>query len=127
LKQGLRKLGRIEGRDFRIDDRLSAEGADQARAFARELVRLSPDVILTGSAEALATMRRESSMIPIIFVAVSAPLGPGVCLKPLTAGRQRYRIHQFRDRGWAANGWSCCLGPMASDLGAAQFRTIRCI
>jgi putative tryptophan/tyrosine transport system substrate-binding protein len=46
LRQGLEKLGWVEGSNLRIDYRFAPAGA-QARLLARELIALQPDVILT--------------------------------------------------------------------------------
>jgi putative ABC transport system substrate-binding protein len=45
--------------------------------FAKELVKLQPDVILVGSNPATAALQQETRTIPIVFVAVSDPVGAG--------------------------------------------------
>ena len=44
---GLQKLGWTEGRNIRIDTRWAAADADLVQRFAKELVALQPDVIVT--------------------------------------------------------------------------------
>ena len=46
LQQGLRELGWIEGRNVHIDYRWTGGDATRVRAYAAELVKLSPDVIV---------------------------------------------------------------------------------
>src|SRR5262245_27214396 len=46
LRQGLEKLGWIEGRNVRINYRFAPGGA-RAEVFAKELVELRPDVMLS--------------------------------------------------------------------------------
>src|SRR5262245_25889599 len=46
LRQGLENRGWVEGRNVQIDYRWAGADPDKARAFARELVGLAPDVIV---------------------------------------------------------------------------------
>ncbi|QOZ45509.1 hypothetical protein XH89_19985 [Bradyrhizobium sp. CCBAU 53340] len=73
----LADLGWTPDRDVTIDFRYGAGDADRNRAFAKELVGLNPDVILTTSTSATAAMQRETSIIPVVFVTVSDPVGSG--------------------------------------------------
>jgi putative tryptophan/tyrosine transport system substrate-binding protein len=77
FQQGLERLGWIEGRNVRIDYRFAPAGAGQAEALAKELVSLQPDVIFAHSTPVVAAMKRESRIIPIVFVSVSDPIGSG--------------------------------------------------
>src|SRR6266700_8421589 len=52
LRSGLAKLGRVEGRNLRIDARFGGADPARLRAQAREIVRLAPDEIVTGAAPA---------------------------------------------------------------------------
>jgi putative ABC transport system substrate-binding protein len=76
LRQGLEKLGWVEGRNVRIDYRFAPAGA-RARALAKELVALQPDVILSNASPATGALQRETSMIPIVFTGVADPIGSG--------------------------------------------------
>src|SRR5262245_9812143 len=49
LREELTKLGWFEGRNVRIDLRLSDDDPDLLHTHADELVRLAPDVVITGS------------------------------------------------------------------------------
>ena len=73
----LADLGWTPDRDVTIDFRYGAGDADRNRAFAKELVGLNPDVILTSSTSATAAMQRETSTIPVVFVTVSDPVVSG--------------------------------------------------
>src|SRR4051812_26150142 len=53
LREGLSKLGWIEGRNLQIDLRYGAGGLARIRADAAELVRLAPDVIVTSGGVAM--------------------------------------------------------------------------
>ena len=76
LRQGLEKLGWVEGRNVRIDYRFAPAGA-RAEVFAKELVELRPDVILSNASPATAALHRETTMIPIVFTGVAEPIGAG--------------------------------------------------
>ena len=76
LRQGLEKLGWVEGRNVRIDYRFAPAGA-RAEVFAKELVELRPDVILSNASPATAALQRETTMIPIVFTGVADPIGSG--------------------------------------------------
>jgi putative ABC transport system substrate-binding protein len=68
LRLGLRDLGYVEGRDFRIEYR-SAEGrADQLPRLAEELVRLKVDVIVTGTEISTRAAKQATSTIPIVAI-----------------------------------------------------------
>jgi len=77
FRQGLEKLGWSEGRNVRIDYRFHTAGADQVQVPVKELVALQPDVILAEGTSTAAAFKRESRAIPIVFVAVSDPIGSG--------------------------------------------------
>jgi putative ABC transport system substrate-binding protein len=47
------------------------------QVLAKELVALQPDVILAHSTPVTAALQRESRTIPIVFAAVSDPIGSG--------------------------------------------------
>jgi ABC-type uncharacterized transport system substrate-binding protein len=75
--QALQQLGWTEGRNVRIDDRWPAADADKARKYAAELVALAPDVILAVGTTSLVPLLQATRTVPIVFVAVSDPVGSG--------------------------------------------------
>jgi len=77
LQQGLQELGWIEGRNVRIDYRWTGGDGTRVRAYAAELVKLSPDVIVAHTPPVIAAMRQASSSIPIVFAAVIDPVTHG--------------------------------------------------
>jgi putative ABC transport system substrate-binding protein len=78
FEQAFEHLGWTEGRDFRIDYRGGGGNADRARALAKELVSLAPDVLLVAGTPASAAVRQETQTIPIVFVNVTDPVGQGL-------------------------------------------------
>jgi putative ABC transport system substrate-binding protein len=75
--QGISALGWIEGRNLRTDVRWAPGRTDLMRTFAKELVGLQPDVILTQSTPVTAALKHETQTIPIVFAAVADPVGSG--------------------------------------------------
>jgi putative ABC transport system substrate-binding protein len=73
----LRELGWTDGRNVRIEYRWGAGDASRIRAYAAELVRLGPDVILVNSSSVLRSLQQETRSIPIVFVQVSDPVVSG--------------------------------------------------
>jgi putative ABC transport system substrate-binding protein len=77
FREGLQKLGWVEGRNIRIDYRWAALDTDLMQRFAKELVALQPDLILTQSTPAAAAMLQQTHTIPIVFAIVADPIGSG--------------------------------------------------
>src|SRR5499427_1032026 len=72
---GLQKLGWTEGRNIRIDTRWAAADADLMQRFAKELVALQPDLILTQNTPTTEAILQQTRTIPVIFANVSDPIG----------------------------------------------------
>jgi putative tryptophan/tyrosine transport system substrate-binding protein len=76
FREGLKKLGWIEGRNISFDFRWGAlDDADIRLRSANELVGLQPDLILTQNTPPTASMLQQTRSIPIIFVIVADPVG----------------------------------------------------
>jgi putative ABC transport system substrate-binding protein len=70
---GLRKLGWTEGRNIRIDTRWATPGdTESIQRFAKELVALQPDVIVTNTTPTTAALLQETRTIPIVFASKTA-------------------------------------------------------
>jgi putative ABC transport system substrate-binding protein len=76
--QELKKLGWMEGGNLRIDTRwwIPAD-PESTHRFAKELVTLRPDVILSQGTPTTAALLRETRSIPIVFAIVADPIGSG--------------------------------------------------
>src|SRR5215469_6631048 len=78
FREGLEKLGWTEGRNFRLDTRwVSPDDAELRQRFAKELVALQPDLILSAVTPTTAALLEQTRTIPIVFAAVSDPVGSG--------------------------------------------------
>jgi putative ABC transport system substrate-binding protein len=78
FRQGLEKLGWSEGRNIHLDVRFALPANEQqVQMLVKELLALSPDVIVAQSTAPTAAFRRESRNVPIVFIAVGDPVGAG--------------------------------------------------
>jgi ABC-type uncharacterized transport system substrate-binding protein len=75
--QALAALGWTEGRNLQTDIRWSAGDVTRASTFAKELVALQPEVILSNTTPVTAALQRETRIVPIVFLVVSDPIGSG--------------------------------------------------
>ena len=77
FREGLRTLGWAEGRNIQIDTRWGTLDVELRQRFAKELVTLKPDLILSQSTATTATLLQQTRTIPIIFANVADPVGSG--------------------------------------------------
>ena len=77
FRQELQKLGWMDGRNLRIDYRWAAVTAEAMERFAKELVALQPDLILSQSTPTTVTLLHQTRTVPIIFANVADPVGSG--------------------------------------------------
>jgi putative ABC transport system substrate-binding protein len=78
FREGLLKLGWVEGRNLRSDYRWAPPGdAEATRRFAKELVALQPNLILGHNTVATAAALEQTHTIPIVFAVVTDPVGSG--------------------------------------------------
>ena len=77
FREGLQSLGWIEGRNIRLEVRWAGGDPDKARAFAKELVGMKPDVIVPSTNQVTEILQKETRAIPIVFVFVGDPVGSG--------------------------------------------------
>jgi putative ABC transport system substrate-binding protein len=75
--QGLQELGWTIGRNMRIDTRWAGVKADDVRRHATELAAFAPDVILATGASTVGPLLQATRTVPIVFPAVSDPVGAG--------------------------------------------------
>ena len=76
--QGMRELGYVEGRDFIADLRFADGNYERLPELAADLVRLEPDVIVTGTTAAIRTLQRATTTIPIVLAYSTDPVGNGL-------------------------------------------------
>jgi putative ABC transport system substrate-binding protein len=83
LQRGLEELGWRSNRNIEISVRWHTDDSTQRQAFAKELVELKPDVLVSNTTPALlATQQATTSppattTIPMVFVAIADPVAQG--------------------------------------------------
>jgi putative ABC transport system substrate-binding protein len=78
LRQGLRERGYVEGQNIAIDYRWAQGRFERLPALAAELAGLKPAVIVAFVTQSSVAARKATSTIPIVMVAVAAPIGAGL-------------------------------------------------
>ena len=76
--QRLRELGWIEGRTIAIEVRWAEGRSERYAEIAAGFVRLNVDVIVTIGTPASLAAKQATSVVPIVFVAASDPVGTGL-------------------------------------------------
>jgi putative ABC transport system substrate-binding protein len=78
FRDGLNKLGYVEGRNIAFDLRYTQGGEDQLRKLATDLVRQNVDVIVAPGGTAARVAKDTTTSIPIVITAVADPVGEGL-------------------------------------------------
>src|SRR5260370_4483707 len=73
----LQQLGWTDGHNLRTDIRWAQGDADSVGRYAKELVALEPDVILTSGTAPVAPLLRATRIVPIVFASATDPVGAG--------------------------------------------------
>jgi putative tryptophan/tyrosine transport system substrate-binding protein len=77
FRKRLNALGWVEGRNLEIQLRWAAGDLDRVKVFAKELTALNPELLLGITTPVVAALQHETRTIPILFAAVSDPIGSG--------------------------------------------------
>jgi putative ABC transport system substrate-binding protein len=78
LRQRLRELGWIEGRNVAIEARWAEGSNERSAEIAAEFVRLQVAVIVTAGTPTTVAAKQATSVIPIVFVGSGDPVGTGL-------------------------------------------------
>jgi putative ABC transport system substrate-binding protein len=78
FSQGLAEAGWIIGRNARIDYRWSQGNPEAARAYAAELLALTPDIIFVSGTHGAIAVKQLTRTVPIVFVNVADAVGSGI-------------------------------------------------
>jgi putative ABC transport system substrate-binding protein len=77
FRKRLDELGWPVGHKLQIEERWTSGDPERNRIFAGELIAMKPDAIFAFSTVAVAALQRESRSAPIVFTAISDPVGSG--------------------------------------------------
>jgi putative ABC transport system substrate-binding protein len=77
FRQGLEALGWGEKRNIHIEHRYAGGDFERIQAYAAELVRSEPDLIVGSGTAITAALKQATNTIPIVFNLVNDPVGQG--------------------------------------------------
>jgi putative ABC transport system substrate-binding protein len=77
FREGLRKLGWMEGRNIGIDIHWATGERTTIERFAKEIVARGPELIVASTTPATTALLQQTRTIPIVFALVSDPVGSG--------------------------------------------------
>jgi putative ABC transport system substrate-binding protein len=75
--QALQRHGWVEGQNLRTETRWMGDSAERSQQYARELVGLTPEVVLASTSPCVVALQRVTRDLPIIFANVIDPVGAG--------------------------------------------------
>jgi len=78
FRDGMRKLGYVEGQNLSIDVRWPQETFEHDPSPVAELINSNVDVIVVWGTPAMIAVRHATSTIPIVMVGVGDPVGSGL-------------------------------------------------
>jgi putative tryptophan/tyrosine transport system substrate-binding protein len=78
LVKAFHDLGYDEGKNIHLDQRFPAENPERFRILARELVDEKPDALIAVASLGAVELKKLTSTIPIVFVALGDPVGLGL-------------------------------------------------
>lgn len=87
LREGLRQLGYLEGQNIVIEARWAEARPERFPDLITEMVRLKPDMLVIASTPGAVAAKHARIAIPVVFVAVSDPVGTGVVASLARPGR----------------------------------------
>ena len=87
FREGLRKLGYVEGDNVTIEQRYAAGRVERLYTLAAELVRLKVDVFVTAPAGSALFAKKVTSAIPIVFIGEPDPVGTALVASLARPGR----------------------------------------
>jgi len=78
FREGLRELGYVEGRNVVIEYRWAEGKYELFPALIAELIALKVDVIVTAGTPATQAVKKATTSVPLVMVAVGDPVGTGI-------------------------------------------------
>jgi putative tryptophan/tyrosine transport system substrate-binding protein len=78
FRQGLSKLGWIEGKNITIEYRFSEQTLERLPELAADLVRLKVDLIVVGGGPSALAAKKATTTIPIVVASAADPVAMGL-------------------------------------------------
>jgi putative ABC transport system substrate-binding protein len=78
FRQGLRERGYVEGQDVVVEYRWAQGKYERFPELIHDLLRLKVDVIVTAGTPAALAVKRATTTVPLVMIAVGDPVGTGL-------------------------------------------------
>ena len=78
FREGLRDLGYVEGQNIQIEYRWAEGKYDRFPALIAELIALKVEVIVTAGTPATLAVKKATTSVPLVMIAVGDPVGTGI-------------------------------------------------
>src|SRR5262249_55865298 len=95
LRQGLRDLGYLEGKNINIEYRYAEGKLERVPELAEELVRLKVDILVVSGIATAEPARRVTTTIPIVVAGAGNPIGSGLVASLARPGGNVTGPYQF--------------------------------
>ncbi len=89
--QGMRDLGYVEGQNWTFEVRYADGDQARAQSLAEELVRIKPDVLVSGAMAGVVALKKFTDTIPDSLTDTGRSCRLWLCTQSCPAGRQRDR------------------------------------
>ncbi|HEX2542434.1 MAG TPA: ABC transporter substrate-binding protein [Caldimonas sp.] len=86
LRQGLEELGRLEGRDYRIEGHLGDDSRERHDSLVTEMLRSAPDLIVT-QGPVVFSVQRSGTTRPVVFAFSGNAVDAGLVASHAQPGR----------------------------------------
>jgi putative tryptophan/tyrosine transport system substrate-binding protein len=101
FRQGLRDLGYVEGETIALEVRWAEGVAERFPDLIAELLRLQVDILVVGSAAGALAAKQAQLTTPVVFAAVTDPLGRGIVGNLARPGGNLTGVALALDEGFA--------------------------
>jgi putative ABC transport system substrate-binding protein len=98
FREGLRELGYEEGRNIVIEYRWADGKYDRFPALVAELIAAKVDAIVTAGTPAALAVKKATTTVPLVMVAVGDPVGTGLVPSLARPRGQSHRVKLDRPR-----------------------------
>jgi len=78
FREKLRELGRVEGKNLRVEYRFAQGKLDRVPGFVDELVKLKVDALVVSSVPAIRAAKRATATVPVVMVISVDPVAIGI-------------------------------------------------
>ena len=113
LRQELRALGYVEGKNIVFEYRSADNKSERLPALADELVRLKVDVLVAPAGNEAVAAKNATKTIPIVFASGGDPVAGKLVDSVARPGGNLTGYTAFH-RCWPVNDWSCSRKPFPS-------------